>query len=386
MCYVKKNNQMRNTLICTVGTSLFESNLKRLSKESSECPKNWEEIKQYFDTENWNELAKSLLEVNPNNRTCGAEINTIEEAKKKKWLDLENLILLVSDTEAGKNTGLVLKKYFEEREDLNLKKVEFKVIDKLQDAIPKDFKIHGLRNLVRFVGDFIHRFGKENIAIDATGGYKAQIAIAVLIGQALDIPVYYKHERFSEIIDFPPLPISLDYDILGRNSDILTDFERGRSYAKSEIENFDEKLRVFLTEIEIDDESVFELNAIGQLYLTSFRLRYPKVPNLKILADSERKEPTFRDDHYPIGFKDFVKKIWIDSKWIKTCWSLSYYGQATIKGIGFTIKPDENGKNIVVGTYQDNNNFGARFQVILSDESNESLNWATDQLNQKYRD
>lgn len=172
-----------------------------------------------------------------------------------------------------KNTGYVLKKYFEGRDDLNLQQVEFKIIDQLQDAIPKDFKIHGLRNLVRFVGDFIQRFGNENIAIDATGGYKAQIAIAVLIGQALDIPVYYKHERFSEIIDFPPLPISLDYDILGRNSDILTDFERGKSYAKSELDNFDEKLRVFLTEIEIDNEPVFELNAIGQLYLTSFRLR-----------------------------------------------------------------------------------------------------------------
>jgi len=268
---------------------------------------------------------------------------------------------------------------------LNLQQVEFKVIDQLQDAVPKDFKIHGLRNLVRFVGDFIQRFGNENIAIDATGGYKAQIAIAVLIGQALDIPVYYKHERFSEIIDFPPLPISLDYDILGRNSDILTDFERGKLYAKSELDNFDEKLRVFLTEIEIDNEPIFELNAIGQLYLTSFRLRYPKVVNLKSLSDSERKEPTFRDDHYPIGFKDFVEKVWRENKWIKTSWSLSYHGQQSIKGIGFTVKPDEN-KNILIGTYQDKNNFGARFQVILADESSESLNWAADQLNQKYRE
>lgn len=376
---------MRNTLICTVGTSLFESNLKRLSESSPERPENWQAIKTQFDNGNWNELAKELLKVNPSNRTCGAEINTIEEVKKKKWLELENLILLVSDTEAGKNTGYVLKKYFEGRNDLNLKQVEYKEVEHLQDAEPTKFKIHGLRNLVRVIGDFIQRFGKEKIAIDATGGYKAQIAVAVLIGQALDIPVYYKHERFSEIIDFPPLPISLDFDILGRNSDILTDFERGKSYAKSELDNFDEKLRVFLTEIEIDNEPVFELNAIGQLYLTSFRLRYPKVVNLKALSDSERKEPTFRDDHYPIGFKDFVEKVWKENKWIKTCWSLPYHGQQAIKGIGFSVKSDEN-KNIIVGTYQDKNNFGARFQVILADESSESLNWATDQLNQKYRE
>ncbi|HOV07882.1 MAG TPA: putative CRISPR-associated protein [Spirochaetota bacterium] len=376
---------MRNTLVCTVGTSLFESNLKRLSENSPECPKNWQSIKTHFDSGNWNELAKELLNVDPSNRTCGAEINTIEEAKKKKWLELKNLIFLVSDTEAGKNTGYVLKKYYEGRPDLKLEQVDFEVIEQLQDEKPKNFKIHGLRNLVRKVGDLIQRFGNEYIAIDATGGYKAQIAVAVLIGQALDIPVYYKHEKFSEIIDFPPLPISLDYDILGRNSDILTDFERGKSYSRSEIDNFDEKLRVFLTEIEIDNEPVFELNAIGQLYLTSFRLRYPKVVSLKTLSDNERKEPTFGNDHhYPIGFKEFVEKVWRENKWIKTCRSLSYHGQQAIKGIGFTVKTEEN-KNIIVGTYQDKNNFGARFQVVLSDESSENLNWAADQLNQKYR-
>ncbi len=375
---------MINTLICTVGTSLFESNLKHLSNSTDQRPENWESIKNKYDESNWNELSKELLKVKPSSRICGAEINTIEEAKKKNWIELNNLVLLVSDTEAGKNTGYVLKKYFEGRKDLNLQQVEFKVIEQLQDTEPKKFKVHGLRNLVRTLGDFIQRFGRDIIAIDATGGYKAQIAVAVLLGQALDIPVYYKHERFSEIIDFPPLPISLDYDILGRNSDILTDFERGKSYAKSEIKDFDEKLRVFLNEIEIENESVFELNAIGQLYLTSFRLRYPKAVNLKPLSENERKEPTFRDDHYPIGFKEFVEKVWRENKWIKTSWSLSYDGQQAIKGIGFAVKTYDK-KNILVGTFQDKNNFGARFQVVLTDESNESLNWVADQLNQKYR-
>lgn len=375
---------MRNTLICTVGTSLFESNLKRLSEEIAGLPENWREIKTQFDNQNWDKLAKELLKVKPNDRICGAEINTIEESKKKKWLELRNLVLLVSDTEAGKNTGYVLKRYFEGREDLNLQQVEFKVIEKLQDKEPKDFKIYGLRNLVRAVGDYIQRFGSENIAIDATGGYKAQIAVAVLTGQALDIPVYYKHERFSEIIDFPPLPISLDYDILGRNSDILTDFERGKAYAESEIDDFDEKLRVFLTEVEIDNQLVFELNAIGQLYLTSFRFRHPKAPKLRTLSDDEREEPTFGDGHhYPIGFKEFVEKVWRENKWIKTCRSLPYYKQKSIEGVSFKVKAET---NKIVGTYQDKDKFGARFQLELSDESIESLNWAVDQLNQKYRE
>lgn len=56
-----------------------------------------------------------------------------------------------------------------------------------------------------------------------------------------------------------------------------------------------------------------------------------------------------------------------------------------LKALDFLSKPDSNAKNILIGTYQDIDNFGARFQIYLSDDTNESLNWASDQLNQKYR-
>jgi len=83
---------MKNTLICTVGTSLFESNLKRLSSDTPDLPENWLKLKEAFDNRNWSELAKLLLDIPPNKRICGAEINTIEEARNKKWLNLQNLI------------------------------------------------------------------------------------------------------------------------------------------------------------------------------------------------------------------------------------------------------------------------------------------------------
>lgn len=79
-CVTLKTKKMRNTLICTVGTSLF-SNLKRLSIEAD--IENWEEIKTQFDNKNWSELSKELGKLSPDSRLCGAEINTIEEANKK---------------------------------------------------------------------------------------------------------------------------------------------------------------------------------------------------------------------------------------------------------------------------------------------------------------
>ena len=41
------------------------------------------------------------------------------------------------------------------------------------------------------------------------------------MGQALDIPVYYKHERFDAIIGFPPMPVALDFSIWQRASGML---------------------------------------------------------------------------------------------------------------------------------------------------------------------
>ena len=377
---------MRTTLICTVGTSLFASNLSKLSEGCGFGPENWESLKLAYDAGDWKNLVDQLLKVDPNSRVCGAEINTIEQTKTKKWLQIERLYFLVSDTEPGENTGKVLKRYYENRKDLSLKEVDYRIVADLQDKNPKKFKISGLRNLVREIGSIIERFGKENVAIDATGGYKAQIAIAVLIGQALDIPVYYKHELFSEIIEFPPLPVSLDFDLLGRYSDVLNDFEKGKTLTLKQMGHFDNKLRIFLDEITIEGEALFELNAIGLIYITAFRLRHPKAVNLIALEDQDRKLPTFRPDHYPTGFESFIQKVFLENRWIKTCYSMSYHGQAAIKGIGFFVKPKDENNFELIGTYEDHNNFGCRFGIILSDMDKDSLNWAADQLNQKYRD
>lgn len=192
----------------------------------------------------------------------------------------------------------------------------------------------------------------------------------------------HKKLRFSEIIDFPPLPISFDAEILATNADLLTDFERGKAFSSEDLGEIDEKLRVLLTEISVDGKSVYELNAIGQIYLTGFRIQNPKPINL--VNATNKKSPAFRDDHYPSGFKIFVKKVWHENSWIVTTNSLQYSKQKSIKGIGFVVRK-ENSAHMLIGTFQDKNNFGARFRIHLTDETLKALTWAADFLNQKYR-
>ncbi len=366
----------RTVLICTVGTSLL-GNLKQLSDTS-------DPLYQAFTQKNELLIAKQLLSLPMEDRMCGAEINTIAQSLQKKWLDLRQLFLLVSDTEEGNFVGHILKRYFESHPQFTPSPETTVIpIEALQDQAPKKFKLQGLRNLVRTIGEIVARFGVAAIAIDATGGYKAQISIAVLIGQALGIPVYYKHEKFTEIIDFPPMPIALDFDLLGEHADILFDLEKNEMRSSTEIGKLADKLQVFVNEVSEDDQHLYELNALGQLYLTSFRLKYPKAPNLRKLSGAERKKPKLAPHHYPNGFAAFVEKVWAENEWITTAKDMNYNGQKGImNGIHFYVEPDPQGKYLV-GTFKPDD-FGARFRLNLSDESDESLRWAADYLNQKY--
>ena len=369
-----------HTLICTVGTSLFQGNLARLDEHAPNRPGNWAAIRAAFDAEDWAGLAREMLQVKPTERVCGAEINTVEEVRRRPGIDLQTLVFLVSDTDDGRHAGRFLECYYAGRRDLDVR-AEYRVIKDLQDRDPARFRGRGLRNLVRAVGEVLQRAGgPEFIAIDATGGYKAQIAIAVIVGQALEVPVFYKHERFSAIIDFPPLPISFDDAVLAANADLLTLFERGEVLAASDLGEVGERLRVLLTEVEIDDETFYELNPIGQVYLTAFRVRNPRPVNL--VPAAERRLPSFRDDHYPIGFRDFVNRVWERHDWIISCHSLPYDRQRAMRP-GFRVREVE-GRLRLVGEYIDRNRFGARFHLLLTDESLGALAWAADRLNRGF--
>src|SRR5207302_378624 len=85
------------------------------------------------------------------------------------------------------------------------------------------FKLRGLRSLVATLIDLIRRQRKEGreVHINATGGFKAEIAYATLVGLLFDVRVYYIHEAFHDIIEMPPTPISWDYSLLADHEDFF---------------------------------------------------------------------------------------------------------------------------------------------------------------------
>jgi hypothetical protein len=216
------------------------------------------------------------------------------------------------------------------------------------------------------------------IALNATGGYKAQIAVAVLIGQTLGVNVYYKHEKFNEIIEFPPMPITFDYDLIGQNAVLFNELESGNLLEINE-SAINSSLRVLLEETESDEnKTLWALAPIGQIYLEGYRLKHPTELSLPPSAD-KRKPPSFRDDHYPKFFKEFVEKVWNENDYITSCHSIPYDRQDSIRDREFYVRYDGQ----IVGEYK--NDFGARFAINTTASSSAHKAAIVMSLNEKYK-
>lgn len=394
---------MRNTIICTVGTSLL-SNLKNLTPGNSMEF----ELKNAFLKSDPRKIAEALHDFSPAERICGAEINTIASLKKMKRykdLDLKNFRFLLSDTKEGEITGAIMQNYLAgawKKLELNQEPVcIIRKVENLQDERPWDFRHYGLRNLVKEISAAVREAGGlDACAIDATGGYKAQIAIAVMFGQMTGVPVFYKHERFNEIIDFPPLPVNFDFslyeeyfDLLYRlciGNEILDETSLPGYFSASTRDEMADSLafqrfRVFLDECSEttakQKKALYDASAVAHIYFEAAQqrmdhhIRHHIHEYLPPCSDSERKEPRLTDDHFPDGFERYVWSVYTKHAWIKAIHTIPYDKQKGIRNTGFYLHTIKDEKQLI-GTYVDRNNFGARFRILVKDDSVTALHAA----------
>jgi putative CRISPR-associated protein (TIGR02619 family) len=267
---------MRPILLCTLGTSLFRPNLEHLKAEfrAGTVRDDQRALAEAYSRADWPAVARALTAIPPDDRICGAEINSVASMIQHGHASADcGLFLFHSATPDGRNVALILERYYQARGHSPVERIE---VPDLQDEEAKRFRTHGLRNLVRKLCGTIRERSASACAINATGGYKAQIAVAVLVGQALGVPVYYKHELFSEIIAFPPLPVSLDYEIWMQASGMLFDLDGSHELTPSRLyaDDWDEKYESLVNRIEIDGDEYLELSPTGQIFHETFRERF----------------------------------------------------------------------------------------------------------------
>jgi|SRR5208282_1848455 len=311
------------TVICTVGTSLFRPNLAGLRADDPEP--NRQALARAYAAGDWEAVAAGLGTHGPTDRLCGAEINSLASLVAKGYAAADaNLVFCHSDTADGQAIGRILEVYFRRAGHFS---VQARTITDLQDRDPRLFRTRGLRNLAKEVCKVIRDYGAASCAINATGGYKAQIAVAVLMGQALGVPVYYKHELFDEIISFPPMPVALDFEAWMRLSGLLLVLQADLQPADL-VEDYPgdaETLESLVDRETVDGVDYLELSPTGQIFHETFRERFrttrdqvlpPPVPTV------QKKPPHFEDSghmHAVRGLKAFLEAVTAGAPQVVRC-------------------------------------------------------------------
>jgi putative CRISPR-associated protein (TIGR02619 family) len=173
-------------VITTVGTSLIANYRQAAGSGALPTP---------------DELLRYLRETKP--RRTSAETNSLSRLK----LDPKNdyLYFLCSDTEQGRMCGQAFKRFYEEQG------YYFTALLQLE-GLSEDhqrFGEKGLIHLINHLADLIEQY-ERRVVINATGGYKAEIAYATLMGLLYRVEVHYIHEDFAGMVRLPLLPLSFD--------------------------------------------------------------------------------------------------------------------------------------------------------------------------------
>ncbi len=188
------------TVICTVGTSL----IRNTRRDTGEVQINrWQII---------NRLNSVSAEE------ASAETNSITRLRKKEVIqEGDRLVFLNSATEEGELCSDVLAEYYKKG---NFETRTQEIEDLKYDE--KLFATHGLKQLVDVLVELIQKYRDDGeLSICATGGFKAEIAYATLVGIVFQVPVYYLHEKFHDIVEMPPIPISLDLELVAEYEDLF---------------------------------------------------------------------------------------------------------------------------------------------------------------------
>lgn len=368
-------NPEKDILICTVGTSLL-ANIERDEK-----------LKTYKDKGNWIGLCKSLLQLSAQDRICGAEINSITSIIEKNYLTRRNeLYFLVSDTDSGKDTGEILKLYYESSSNpYKFERVLIKTIQGLKDSDFKSFRNIGLKNLLIEIAKIAREKGPERLLINATGGYKAQISFAGLIGQALSIPVMYMFETFPEIISLPPQPLSFNFDIWFKYYEELNRLSKENLVKADELKlSNDEKMSTLIEKERIDDREYVALSPIGLLFHESFRQKFLQEKENLLpppLAEEERKLNLSEHFHHyhPTLSDTMIKKIFREKKYIKSIRDIYTNPDLPAKN-SFKIDPE---KNNIIFTFSDGTGT-VKFSIEILAPTETKLKTVIADLNETY--
>jgi|SRR5581483_2985625 len=172
------------TILTTTGISLY-NNTKRI--HDHKLPTD-DQMRQYLRTD-------------PKN--ASSEANSLLRMAKKD----DHLALLHTQTPTAVKCIELLRNYFQDEGYKNVRLVQLEFQDD-----PKHIETTGLRGLIETLINEIKLAQKkgQEVIINATAGFKAQVVYSTMIGMIYQIPVKYIYENFESVITFNPVAVDWD--------------------------------------------------------------------------------------------------------------------------------------------------------------------------------
>lgn len=261
---------MTRVILSTVGTSLL-GNAKRAGLESDE------ELLEFLRREP---------------RKASAETNALDRLLEPT----DRAVMLYSDTADGERCARLIATHLERANPTTMERIPGLSYHE------RGFAQHGLRNLVHALASRIRRAHRDGhgVLINATGGFKAEIAYATALGLVFKVPVCYIHEAFGDIITLPAAPFGWDSSLFLYDNGFFDWLSQEDTVNPHEA---DQRLRALDPEtkqkielmLERDGEDV-ALSPLGQAYLEAFRAELEASAGVPILASRTARRDWVRFD------------------------------------------------------------------------------------------
>lgn len=285
-----------SVIITTTGTSLLTNTARSLKKNNREVTDS--------------ELERYLEEVGP--ERASAETNSLPKIADPH----DSVVMLYTDTVEGERCAKQVSNYLKKQgwAEVRLRKLHLE-----QNEV--QFERKGLRNLVDVLIDEINqaqRRGNE-VIINATGGFKAEIAYTTMVGMIFQVPVKYIYQDFRRPITFPILPITWSLDLLIEYDHFfewLDEEPRHNAEVKRRLQGIDQSDRRRIQQLisPPDEEDYVYLSPAGDILwrrLKQVREIAIEEPPPSQRSPSEKLSSSIQEKkhHYPEGTKEFAEKL-----------------------------------------------------------------------------
>jgi putative CRISPR-associated protein (TIGR02619 family) len=283
-------------IVTTTGTSLLTNTARALNKKNADVTD--DELRHYFEQ-------------------VGAEKASAETNSLPKIATPDDaVVMLYTATPEGERCAKQIESYLKSKDWRNLR------LRKLQlEQNEAQFERKGLRNLVDTIIDEINKAQRERheVIINATGGFKAEIAYTTMVGMIFQVPVKYIYQDFEKPITFPVLPITWNLDLLieyDRFFGWLDEEPRTQSEVEQRLKavSSDDRGRIQQLLSPPDSEQYIYLSPAGDILWK--RLRQVREVVVEEPPPSERKaseklSTSLQDKkhHFPRGTKEFAERV-----------------------------------------------------------------------------